>query len=67
MNMCRKILKLGLEGHRRCLYCGRGNENTYKKRFQFFFNKSKANMTDLGINFFVLLMKVIQDHGIKFG
>ena len=31
-------------------YCGRGNENTYKKRFQFFFNKSKANMTDLGIN-----------------
>lgn len=50
VNMCRKVLKLGLEGHyRRCLYCGRGNENTCK-RFQFFFNKSKANMTDLGIN-----------------
>lgn len=42
VNMRRKILKLGLEGHyRRYLYCGRGNENTYKKRFQVFFNKSK--------------------------
>ena len=42
VNMRRKILKLGLEGHyRRCLYCGKGNENTYKKRFQVFFNKSK--------------------------